>query len=194
MVNRWLPSGHLPLSLPCSLSLFSVFSLFVLLILSPWHRTTKPTHVIQPISKDAHHAGFSSNASIEWGVGACGHRFSTVVERRSPTIFHGRARYQQVHLDLIIKMVASVLDKSVRIISTLFCAETTNFVNWSESNGALFWGNDLKSILVTKNSFQRYIICMFEVVCKKLYFSRQLVKLTIWLCLVLRVGPTETQN
>ena len=35
-----------------------------------------------------------------------------------------------------------------------------NFTSRSEPNGALFWGNDPKFILVTKNAFHLYIICL----------------------------------
>ena len=83
---------------------------------------------------------------------------------------------QEVSLDLLIIMVLSVCNESARIINTLFCARATNFVNGSETNRASFWDNDVEFILVVKNTFQRYIICLclellqkvtfFEIVCE----------------------------
>ena len=35
---------------------------------------------------------------------------------------------------------------------------------------------------------------IFGVVCKKSYFLRQFVKLTVWYCLNLSARPTETRN
>ena len=35
---------------------------------------------------------------------------------------------------------------------------------------------------------------MLEVICKKSYFSRQIVKLTVKVCLVLRAGQIGTRN
>ena len=69
------------------------------------------------------------DADVEQGVGACGCRSSTTVEWQSPAIFHSRARYQKIPLDLLVIMVLSVHEKSARIINTLFCAEMTNFTS-----------------------------------------------------------------
>ena len=41
-----------------------------------------------------------------------------------------------------------------------FLCKKRNFASRSESHGILFWGNDLKSILIVKNAFQQYIICL----------------------------------
>ena len=89
------------------------------------------------------------------------------------------SRSQQVSLGLLIKMVPSVPEESTWIVGTYFHAKMANFADWSEPNGALFWGNALKFILVVKKVFPTvYNMPMFEVVCKKKsHFSRQSV---IW--------------
>ena len=45
-------------------------------------------------------------------------------------------------------------------IGMLFCAKYQNFVSRSEPNRALFWCNDLSLLIVVKNTFQWYIICL----------------------------------
>ena len=87
---------------------------------------------------------------------------------------------QKVPFDLLITMVRYICDESW-IVSTHFCAEMIKFVSGFEPNGALFWGNDLEFLLVAKNSFQLYIICLC-------------VNLQLKYYLVLRVGPTGTWN
>ena len=72
---------------------------------------------------------------------------------------------QQVLLGLLILMVPFVRDKSAQIVGTLFHAKTKNFASRSEPNGALFWDNCLKFIIVAKNTFQQYIIYL----CLKLF-------------------------
>ena len=39
-----------------------------------------------------------------------------------------------------------------------------------------------------------YNLSIFEVICKKSYFLRQIMKLTVKVCLVLHTGPIGTQN
>ena len=77
-----------------------------------------------------------------------------VARRPVMIVFDDDLGCHHVQHNLLFKMAPSVRDKSARIIGTLFCADWQNFDNWSEPNGALFWGNDLESILVTKNDFQ----------------------------------------
>ena len=70
-----------------------------------------------------------------------------------------------------------------------------NFKPWSESNGTLFWGNDPKFILATKNIFLRYIICLFLVLfAKSRTFWDKLWNFLVKVCFVLRAEPTRTQN
>ena len=47
-------------------------------------------------------------------------------------------------------MIPFTRDEIARIDDTHFCAKWQTFDSWSELNGALFWGNDLESILVEK--------------------------------------------
>ena len=59
-------------------------------------------------------------------------------------------------------------------------------------NGALFWGNDIEFILVTKITLQQYIIYL----CLKLLSKRHVFRDNQWidnlkLCLVLRAWPTR---
>ena len=61
-----------------------------------------------------------------------------VVLCSSPTSFGGQFGYKSVPLNLLFIIVPSK----------------------SEPNGALFWRNDLESILMAKNDFQRYTICI----------------------------------
>ena len=75
-------------------------------------------------------------------------------------------------------MVSSVHDESAWIVGMLFRVERVT--NRFEPNGTLFWGNDLKFILMEKNTFQRYnSMSMFEVMYKKITFSRQSVELIV---------------
>ena len=92
----------------------------------------------------------------------------------SPTVDLGS---QHTHLDLLVKMVSSVPDESARIICTYFRAKTTNFVSGSEPNGALFWGNDFKFILVVKNAFQRCLICL----CLKSFAKSHIFQDKLWI-------------
>ena len=53
-----------------------------------------------------------------------------------------------------------------------------NFKPWSKLNEALLWDKDLEFILVVKNYFQRYIICLcLESFAKKSYVSRKTVEM-----------------
>ena len=51
--------------------------------------------------------------------------------------------------------------KTVGFQNTLFEANCQNFDSWSLPNEILFLGNDLKLLIVTKNHFQWYIICLY---------------------------------
>ena len=55
-----------------------------------------------------------------------------------------------------------------------------NFKSWSETNEALFWGNNPESVLMAKNASIWYILPMFGTVCKKLHFWRQTVEIAWW--------------
>ena len=45
--------------------------------------------------------------------------------------------------------------------NTLFEVNCQNFDSWFEPNETLFSGNNLKLLIVTKNNFQRFIICLY---------------------------------
>ena len=65
---------------------------------------------------------------------------------------------KQFHLNILVAMVPSICNESAQIVGTFFRAKWQNFDSWSKPNRALFWGNDLESILVAKYDFQQYII------------------------------------
>ena len=67
---------------------------------------------------------------------------------------------QHTHLNLLFKMVSFVLDESAQIISMYFRTKIVDFASGLEPNRASFLGNDLEFILVAKNTFQWYIICL----------------------------------
>ena len=74
-------------------------------------------------------------------------------------------------------------------------AKMTNFVSGFEPNGPLFSGNDLEFILVTKNTFQRYIICL----CLNSFIKSHVFRDSLWkcqfkFCIVLRAKPIETRS
>ena len=95
---------------------------------------------------------------------------------------------------LLFKIVPFVPDKSAWIFGMLFRTKMTNFASGSEPNRALFWGNNPEFILVMKKAFQQYIIFLcLKSFAKKSCFSRQFVKLTVKVCLVLYIGPTVAQ-
>ena len=61
---------------------------------------------------------------------------------------------------LLFVMVFSTRDESTQIGGTHFLTNWQNFDSWSKPNKAIFWGNDLTLLIVAKNDFQRYIICL----------------------------------
>ena len=177
-----------------SFSLGSSFSLFETIC----NRPPTTTHAFQTASKDAKVVGPSSP------LFRCRHWWRWQGVRKSPlpgVASHPLATLavvfgsQQVHLNLLVKMVPFVPNKSAQIVGTHFCAKNANFVSGSERSGSLFRGNDLEFILATKNAFQWYIICLcLKIFAKKSHFSKQSIKLTFKACLVLRAGPIGIQN
>ena len=95
----------------------------------------------------------------------------------STGLFDGDPWFHRVQYNFLFNMVPFVFYESARIIGTYFRA-IKNFASKFESNRALFWGNDPEFVLLMKNVFQRYMICLcLVVICKKLNFSRQTVKI-----------------
>ena len=77
-------------------------------------------------------------------------------------------------------MVPLVRDESSQINNTHFRTNWRNFDSWSEPNGALFWCNNLALLIVVKNYFQWYIICLcLDLFEKKVTFFETICKLPI---------------
>ena len=68
------------------------------------------------------------------------------------------------------------LKKVPRSLAYISVQENENFANGSEPNGALFWGNDPEFTLVTKNSFQQYIIYL----CLKSFAKSHIFQDRLW--------------
>ena len=83
-----------------------------------------------------------------------------IIDPPSPTTPTAISRSPQVPFNLLVVLVLSIRDKTVRIDVTHFRTNWQNIDNWYEPSRALFWGNDLESRLVVKNDFQRYIKCL----------------------------------
>ena len=101
------------------------------------------TCAVQTASEEPEIAGPSPPSKRRW------QQWQQVESRRflallrcPPATFTAISRSQQVHLDLLVKMVPSITDKSARIVDTHFCTKTGNFASGSEPNKTLFWGND----------------------------------------------------
>ena len=78
----------------------------------------------------------------------------------SSATFDDQSWCHEVLLSLRIVMVPSIRDESARIGGRLFHVNLRNFDSWSEPNRALFWGNKLTLLIVAKNDFQWYIMCL----------------------------------
>ena len=70
------------------------------------------------------------------------------------------SRYPWVCLNLEIVMVQSVCGESGQIVQHAFRGKLSKLWQWAESNEVLFSGKSLKLLIVVKNHFQRYIICL----------------------------------
>ena len=120
-------------------------------------------------------------------------RGGTTAKSRSPATPTADPRPQMIHLNLLFKILPSVFRWKCSDCWHTFSFRNKNFASGFEANRALFWRNNPKFILITKNSFQQYIMCLYlKLFTKKSHFSRQTVKLTVKVCLILRAGPTET--
>ena len=80
---------------------------------------------------------------------------------RSTATLDGGSWLHEFSFDPKIVIVPLVHDKSGRLKDTLFETNCQNFDCGSESNKALFLGKNVKLLIVAKNHFQRYIICLY---------------------------------
>ena len=153
------PPNLLPLPASLSLSNPRSFSLLKLMVLL---RSTMATRMLSHAHKQGSFRGHRNGEARlpSCPIVAVGNDGSRVGRswllgepRCSLTNYDGQVGCQQVPLGLLVPMVSSVCDKSAWIIDKFFRAKAANFASWFEPNGALFWGNDLKSILVEKNAF-----------------------------------------
>ena len=92
-------------------------------------------------------------ATVEGLTSACSVTENFNVKWRIPSRFDSGSWLKQVPLGLLVVIVPSIPDESSWIVGTLFPVKWQNFDSWFETNGALFWGNDLESILVVKMIF-----------------------------------------
>ena len=81
-------------------------------------------------------------------------------ERCGLANFDGQIGCQSTHFNLLFKIVPSISDESTQIVGTHFRTKIETLQVDPSQNGASFWGNDPEFILVVKNAFERYIICL----------------------------------
>ena len=79
-----------------------------------------------------------------------GRSWLRVVPRRLLINFSSQRGCQSIPLGLLVLMVPSICYENAWIVSTLFCANWQKVNSWFEATEALFWGNDLESILMAK--------------------------------------------
>ena len=131
---------------------------------SPWGHRRQPTNL-----RRAQNGGPQSpGSSVTVVVVRVGGHSGTTVKCRSPTIPTAGSCFQNLLLSSLFKILPSVPNKSAWIIGLHSCAIR------SMPNGALFWWNDPKFVLVTKNTLQQYIIylCLMSFAKKSLFWDK----------------------
>ena len=116
---------------------------------------------------------------VAWMAGACSDATSSDVLHCSPASF-GNHSCPKMLSSLFSSQWYPLFAMKVPRSSTRFSVQNNKLCQLIRAKWSLFWGNDLEFLLIVKNTFQQYIICLYlKSFAKKTRFLRHIVKLTI---------------